>query len=225
MSQAHHLFELVLIVNMSQNFLPRLKDHLITRILGHALGNDEAPEYSDEDRDNIVIVNNLMFEHNVLWVNYTTYDLRHEQDSINPHMRPDIMMISHETNELRHPYWYAQVIRIFHVNVRYFGPGSTSHEAKWMNDLFVQWFGRCINSPAGFIAHRLHHIGFVEEGDPDVFGFIDPDVVLRGIHLIPSFVHGHTSEYLGPSFVHPDADCNEDWRYYQVNMWVVSFTY
>ena len=130
MSQAHHLFELVLIVNTSQNFLPRLKDHLITRILGHALGNDEAPEYSDEDRDNIVIVNNLMFEHNVLWVNYTTYDLRHEQDSINPHMQPDIMMISHETDELCHPYWYAQVIRIFHVNVRYFGPGSTSHEAK-----------------------------------------------------------------------------------------------
>lgn len=171
----------------TENFLPRLKDHLLGRILGRKL-EDEFHEFSDEDRDGLVIVNNLMYEHSVLRVNYTTYDLRREQDSINPRTRPDIMMLSHETDELRHPYWYARVIRIFHVNVRHFGADSTS----------------------GFTARRLHRIGFVEAGDPDAFGFVDPDVVLRGVHLIPSFAHGHTSEYLGPSFVRPATDDDKD---------------
>jgi len=149
-----------------QNFLPRLKDHLLGRILEQPF-DGEPHDFSDEDRDNVVVVNNLMFEHKVLWVNYTTYDLRREQDSINPRTQSDIMVLSHETDEICHPYWYARVVRIFHVNVRYFGLGSTSHEAKRMNVLFVRWFGRCINSPAGFVACCLHHIGFVEEGDPD----------------------------------------------------------
>lgn len=162
-----------------------------------------------------------MFEHSVLRINYTTYDLRREQDSINPRTRPDIMMLSHETNEFRHPYWYARIVRIFHVKVRYYGPGSTSHEAKQMNVLFVRWFGRCVNSPAGFAARRLHIVGFIEGGDPDAFGFVDPDVVLRGVHLIPSFAHGLTDEYLGPSFVRAETEDHIDWKYFHVNMWVV----
>ncbi|KAI6011633.1 hypothetical protein EDC04DRAFT_2580349, partial [Pisolithus marmoratus] len=174
--------------------------------------------FSDEDRDSLVIINNLMYEHSVLRVNYTTYDLWCEQDSINPRTQPDIMMVSHETDELRHPYWYARVICIFHVNICHFSSDLTSHGIKRMNVLFVRWFGRCVNLPGGFMACHLHHIGFVEAGDPDAFGFVDPDVVLCGVHLIPSFAHGHTNEYLGPSFMHPVADGDNDWRYFHVNM-------
>ena len=45
-----------------------------------------------------------------------TYDLRHQQDSINPWTHADIMLLSHEVpNEevIAHPYWYGRVIRIF----------------------------------------------------------------------------------------------------------------
>ncbi|KIN94623.1 hypothetical protein M404DRAFT_167813, partial [Pisolithus tinctorius Marx 270] len=30
-----------------------------------------------------------------------------EQDTINPHTRADIMLLSHETDDCCHPYWYA----------------------------------------------------------------------------------------------------------------------
>ncbi|KAI6169894.1 hypothetical protein EDD17DRAFT_1435431, partial [Pisolithus thermaeus] len=48
-----------------ENFLLRLKDHLLRCILGHEF-DGEFHEFSDEDRDHLVIVNNLMYEHSIL---------------------------------------------------------------------------------------------------------------------------------------------------------------
>jgi len=47
----------------------------------------------------------------ILQVNHTTYDLRREQDTINPSTRADIMVLSHK-DERTHPYWYARVLGI-----------------------------------------------------------------------------------------------------------------
>ncbi|KAI6096855.1 hypothetical protein F5141DRAFT_975522, partial [Pisolithus sp. B1] len=117
-----------------------------------------------------------------------------------------------------HPYWYVCIVHIFYVNVCHFGPNSTGHEIKQMNMLFVRWFGHCMNSPSGFTAHCLHCISFIEAGDPDAFGFVDPNVMLWSVHLIPSFTHSHTDQYLGPLFICPIMDDNEDWRYFHVNI-------
>ncbi|KAF9232300.1 hypothetical protein BU15DRAFT_21088, partial [Melanogaster broomeanus] len=121
-----------------------------------------------------------------------------------------------------HPYWYARVIRIFHVNVRYYGDSSNapSRDSQRMNVLFVRWFGRDTAHSAGFSARRLYRVGFLTEDDPDAFGFLDPDLVIRGVHLIPAFSEGRTPEYLGPSFVRPEEDQDEDWRTFDVNMFV-----
>ncbi|KAG2065338.1 hypothetical protein BDR04DRAFT_1121904 [Suillus decipiens] len=32
------------------------------------------------------------------------------------------MMLSHEEDEDQHPYWYAWIIKVFHINVWYYGP-------------------------------------------------------------------------------------------------------
>ncbi|KAE9403281.1 hypothetical protein BT96DRAFT_815333, partial [Gymnopus androsaceus JB14] len=43
----------------------------------------------------------------ILQVNYTTYDMRHAQDSINPCMHPHVMVLSDDDD---HPYCYACIL-------------------------------------------------------------------------------------------------------------------
>ncbi|KAG1734017.1 hypothetical protein EDD22DRAFT_766153, partial [Suillus occidentalis] len=56
--------------------------------------------------------------------------------------------------------------------------------------------------------------------DPCSFGFIDPDVIIWGIHLILAFEHGRTDQLLVDSFVRCKADLGKDWLYFYVNMFV-----
>ena len=77
-------------------------------------------------------------------INYATYDNCQEEDIVNPRTRPDVMVLSAEAEESEdyHPYWYAQIIDLFHVRVRYVGPASQSSDPEWMELLYVRWFGR-----------------------------------------------------------------------------------
>ena len=112
----------------TQDFRVHLKDHMLARLRGvQHLGEDLA--FSDEERDQVLISEDKIFVHKVLQVNYMTYDLRHEQDSITTR-HPDVIVLSQETDEARHPYWYAHVIRIFHVNVRYYGDSNNGEDLK-----------------------------------------------------------------------------------------------
>jgi hypothetical protein len=204
-----------------QGFLDKLKDHLIQRLRGDEF-DGEMTAYPDEERDKVIILHNTMYSHKTLSVNYTTYDLRREQDTINPSTHADIMLLSQETDANRHPYWYARVIGIFHVNVRYLDGRSHNQEThpSRIEVLFVRWFGRNLDHRAGFAARRLPRIGFIHEDDEDAFGFLDPDLVIRGIHLIPTFRLGRTSDLLqGPSLARGKEDHDdEDWRSFDINM-------
>ena len=43
---------------------------------------------------------------------------------------------------------------------------------------------------------HLHRVHFIQQGDPHAYSFLDPDDVIRGAHLIPTFIHGQTdNEY------------------------------
>jgi len=134
------------------------------------------------------------------------YDLRREQDTINPHTCADVMVLSHE-EEKTHPYWYAHVIGIFHINVEYRqdDAGSYSHPTQ-MDFLFIRWFQRDI-SPAGWAAKQLHHLQFFNDNSPDTYGFLDPNCVIHGVHLIPGFAYPIDYE-----------DLNSDWWFYYLNM-------
>jgi hypothetical protein len=57
-------------------------------------------------------------------------------------------------------------------------------------------------------------------GSPDAFSFLDPSHVIRGVHLIPRFAGGRTSQYLGPSIIRKQSEGEEDWVNYFVN-WCV----
>ena len=162
-----------------------------------------------------------MYRHKVLRVNFTTYNLRRAQDSINPRTHGDVMVLSDEDDrENGHPYWYARIISIFHAMVVHKGSKSKSQEVKKMDFLFVQWFGLDDSPKArgGWKAKKLHQIGFVK-GD-EAFGFIDPADVIRAVHLIPQFSDGCTTELLGYSFIRSAHEKDEDWVRFYVNMYV-----
>ncbi|KAI0258587.1 hypothetical protein BC834DRAFT_1045792 [Gloeopeniophorella convolvens] len=194
----------------TNDFLPRLKDHLLTRLRGEEYDGDEQ-QYSDQDRAEVIILDDKMYHRKTLRINYTTYDLRCEQDTISS-SRPDVMVLSCEDDDDSHPYWYARVQRIFHVNVLHCPANTPAPEtSERMDVLWVRWFGIDTSVRGGWARKRLHAISFIPSSDPGAFGFLDPMQVIRGIHLIQRFDHGTTDQLLPPS--------DKDYDYY-VNQFV-----
>ncbi|PCH34524.1 hypothetical protein WOLCODRAFT_155177 [Wolfiporia cocos MD-104 SS10] len=116
------------------------------------------------------------------------------------------MVISHEDDGPdadTHPYWYARVIGIFHVNVVHTGIFLVSPKLQRMDFLWVHWFGMDPEEPGGFDRCRLPRVGFVPWDEEDPFGFLDPNDVLRVAHLILVFAYGCTDSLLG---------CSDTWQ-------------
>jgi hypothetical protein len=149
-------------------------------------------------------------------VHFTTYDMQREQDTVNPRTHADVMVLSGE-KMLTHPYWYAHVLGIYHMET-------------WLNDrgqpmkqhleiLWVRWLAPLRNHKSGTKHARLPKIAFVDELDVDAFGFLNPGQVIRGVHLIPAFVSGRgvSSLCYGKSFAHPEGEV-DDWEAYCIGM-------
>ncbi|KAF7312639.1 hypothetical protein MIND_00278000 [Mycena indigotica] len=172
-----------------KDFTPKLKAYLRRQLL--AL--DDDVQLTKEDLLNVIVEKDLLYTHATMKVNYTTYD-----DSIDPHC-----------------YWYGEILGIFHV---YALLADHPSKAKRMEFLWVRWFRRDMTYTCGLKAKRFPRLGYMPHEDPDAFGFLDPQDIVRGSHLIPAFRHGRTTEYLPKSVARPESSRNEDWRFYYVNM-------
>jgi hypothetical protein len=161
----------------------------------------------------VVLVGNCMYKHEAIHINFTTYDMCCKQDSINIHSHPYVMTLAHENEEDKnnwHPYWYAKVLRIFHVNIRL----SDSSETEKMDFLWVHWFGQDPDYRGGLEAHHLHHVGLMDPRDPSSYSFLNPSNMLRAVHLIPAFLTGRLAS-------DPEADeDNMDWEFYYMSMYI-----
>jgi len=107
------------------------------------------------------------------------------------------MTLSHEDHDnmdpgKTFPYWFSQILGIFHAVVMYTEPRSHCElpQPQRMEFLFVQWFGCNLKHCRGWRNKWLHQIGFVDSDDDAPFGFLDPQEVLRGVHLISAFYYG-----------------------------------
>jgi len=189
--------------------------------LGYEYNGDEY-EFTDDELSTVTIVRDRLYNHKVVRINYTTYDVRREQDSLNPRTHSDIVLYSHEDDvntPTGHPYWYARIISIFHAEVVHTGSKSRSREPQRMEFLRVRWFGRDSSHQGGWTAKRLHRIGFLRASeDVGAFGFVDPQEVVRAIHLIPAFHFGQTKELLSKSIARQEVEKDMDWCWYYVNM-------
>jgi len=172
------------ILRNDQEFIPRLKDH----VLAHRTEMQHYGEeyvFTDAEIRQVKFTPNRIYEHPTIRVNYTTYDMRRAQDYINVRKGANIMVLAHEDDDEvpQHPYWYARVLGVYHVNVQFSGESET-HKTDF---LWVQWYRRDPDHQGGFGARRLHRIGLMDPDDIASYGFIDPSDIIRAIHLIPAF--------------------------------------
>ncbi|KAF9455911.1 hypothetical protein BDZ94DRAFT_1148130, partial [Collybia nuda] len=122
-----------------KGFLPMLKNHLLFRIqkILCVAPNLEVPGYTT-GACLIFFQGDRIYQHAMIRFNYTTYDIRRVQDIVNPGTSHcNVMLLSGEAtiqspstkalhpslNVPPHPYIYAKVLGIYHVNVIYTGPG------------------------------------------------------------------------------------------------------
>lgn len=187
-------------------------------MLGYDYDGDEH-RFNDAERNDINLTR--VIESRILRINYTSYDIRREQDVLRPSQDCPIMALSREDDPTvaGHPYWYARVLRAFHIDVIHVGPNARCHSPQTMEVLWVRWLGVEPCYHWGFSRARLPKVGFVPESDENAFGFLDPSLVIRGCHLIPSFSDGRTSNLLrhGPFFSR-GSDEVDDWTSFYVNM-------
>ena len=167
----------------------------------------------------VSLLNNCIYQHKVLHINYTTYDIWCAQDSLNPWTHGNIMVLSHEEDPKNaHPYWYTCIVGIFHTMVTHKGSNLRWSKPKKMEFLFVQWFGLDTDEVGEWKAKRLHQISFLDGNNPSAFGFLDPADVIHAVHLIPQFSLSWTGNFLGCSIAWSFLDNDEDCVHYYVNM-------
>ncbi len=75
-------------------------------------------EFTDDEWNTVHIAGEQIYHCKIVQINYTTYDIRHDADTINIWTYLDIMVTSPDsTGPNGEPYWYACVITIFHAVV------------------------------------------------------------------------------------------------------------
>jgi hypothetical protein len=193
-------------------------------LLDQGYDGDETT-FSAEERNAVHIIGDRIYATKVLRINYTSYDMCHSQDSMNPRTHCDVMVLSPEKEDGAHPFWYARVLGLFHAKVLHTGPTAVNRSVQHMEFLWIRWFGVEQNYIAGSHVVRLPKIGFVPDTDEDAFGFLDPSLVLWGCHLVPAFAAGQTNNLLCTVSLiaawHPEE--TDDWANYYIIMWVQIF--
>ncbi|KAJ3538280.1 hypothetical protein NMY22_g5229 [Coprinellus aureogranulatus] len=226
-------------------FLAKLKAHLLPRIrnallkearadpetYGYALPVLEqlvredpsaCSEVSLLDRDRIFIDKDRLYRHEILNVNFTSYEGRREQDILNPKTsRRDFMcLIDQDVTEAtspRHRFCYARLLGVYHANVVYTGRGSLDRKARRFDVLWIRWFKETEDEKA-WSENRLDHLCFHSLDEPNAVDFLDPTHVLRASHIIPRFASGRVEDRT-PEYA-PLSKASEDWVEYVVNRFV-----
>ncbi|KAH7917363.1 hypothetical protein BV22DRAFT_1026465, partial [Leucogyrophana mollusca] len=181
--------------------------------------DDDELDFTDTQRNEVRILDGHIYSTTTCQINYTTYDVQQEQDTINPYMCNNIFVASRESEPDSHPYWYARVLGIFHARVLHTGKDFENRPPQTMEFLWIRWFGVVPGHLSGQGVARLPKVGFVPNSDPLAFGFLHPLLVIRACYLIPSFTDGRTTNLLRPGLSAGrkpgEAD---DWEAYYVNM-------
>lgn len=202
-----------------QDFAGKLKHHLHRRVcsdfddVNFAIGGNK-PE------DSILLKHDRIYWHSLMRVNHTTYDVRRDQDLLNPpRNHADVMTLAGTVSEddSRH-FRYARVVGVFHVNVVYVGPGMADYRPKRFDVLWVRWYGRSLSAAAertGWEHRTLDRLSFPPTTEKDAFGFLDPGEVIRACHIVPVFSAGKAN--VGGRDWSKRAATQHDWKEYYVN--------
>ena len=178
----------------------------------HQEGDTTDRSFSNEERAKLIILEDKLYFHNTVAINYTTYDGRRESETLNPRTHANIMTLSQGDV---HPYEYSRILGIFRVKVLHASLGSKTQE---VDILWVRHYEFDEKYRAGWKARRFYRVHFVKSTSEDAFGFLDPQHVLRATHLLPGFRYGRTQALLPKSVARWKCEEDEDWAYFHVNM-------
>ena len=123
--------------------LPKIKDIFLREDELHPSG-ESVSGISSEGQ--VYIAGDRFYRHNLMRLNYTTYDVHRAQDIVNPSTSHcNIMLLADHVDSSMdsispHPYIYAHVLGIFHVNATYVGPGIADYRSRRINFLWVRWY-------------------------------------------------------------------------------------
>jgi hypothetical protein len=228
------------LIVLAQDFSPKLRDHLLPRIqaalqkeAAHRPNVNSVPHASSPSLDSatsngVFFKGESMYQHKLLRFNFTTYDMRRETDIINPGTsRRDIMLLADHADGSDppnlHHFLYARILGAFHANVIYPGPGPPDYKARRFDFLWVRWFEVVDPGSSGWKHSTLDSLRFPPLHRSDSFGFVDPDDVLRGCHILPAFAKGKRIETKVD--VSRCAKDSKDYLLYYVNRWVSAYLY
>jgi hypothetical protein len=150
-------------------------------------------------RDFLFFKRDCIYLHKILRINYTTYDVRRGTDIIKPGTsRCNVMLLADHTassdpTKLHH-FLYGRVLGAYHANVIYTGPGMQDYEARRFDFLWVRWYEVVDPGSSGWSNSTLDSVRFPPLHENDSFGFVDPNDVLRGCHILPAFAKGKRNE-------------------------------
>jgi len=171
-----------------------------------------AQSFSVDEHAKLIILEDKLYFHNTMTVNYTTYDGRRESETLNPRTHADIMTLSQGDI---HPYEYSRILGIFRVKILH---PSLGNKAREVDILWVRFYKFDKKYRAGWKARRFYRVHFENSLKGDAFGFLNPQDVLRAAHLLPGFRYGRTQALLPRSLARWKSEDDEDWMYYHVNM-------
>ena len=146
----------------------------------------------------VLFKHDRMYEHGIMHINFTTYDVRRDDDVIHSgtHAQSNVMVLNpHYSDPLRsgtdnhHPFWYAHILGVYHANVIYIGEGNTDYSPRRLDFLWVRWY-ELTDDNVGWGSQRLDTVPFPSMSREDSFGFLNPDDVIRASHVIPCMKEG-----------------------------------
>ncbi|KAG2049932.1 hypothetical protein BDR06DRAFT_984188 [Suillus hirtellus] len=164
-----------------KNFIPKLKDHVLYRLCKLDINYCDYT-FTPEEHNSVIIPNDTIYSVQTMQVHYTTYDMRREYDIINPRTHANIMVLLGETTP-NHPYWYAWVLGIYHVETWLNNGGRPVKQH--LEFLWVRWMAPLRNHKFGMKYARLPKPGGeLDDWEMYYVGiFIDRDMFIRYTHF------------------------------------------
>ncbi|KAF6750862.1 hypothetical protein DFP72DRAFT_817228, partial [Ephemerocybe angulata] len=230
-----------------KDFMPKLRAHLLPRIysmlIKEELDSEDGPDSqrlqrlqslqtslatdhhdTESNADRIFFHSDRIYQHQLLHINYTTYDVRRETDIINPSMSRRYVMCLRQLDDddedypNPHRFVHAQVLGVYHANLIYRGEGATDLRKRRVDFLFIRWFEFCHESSKTNDFDRLQLQPANSEG---AMGFLDPSDIIRASYINPRFSLGRRYPAADTSRIaSKTAKDKEDWKEYYINRFV-----
>ena len=149
----------------------------------------------------ITFIKNKIYQHKVMQVNYTTYDMIREQDSLNPWTHTNIMVLSQERSQM---HIHTGMPALLGYTTPWFDTTAHLTQSQLNSSSFTGMASTLITQAAlvgkcsGYLKLDLFLI--IQKLDLHHSGFWILCRSSGGAHLIPSFTEGQTGDLLEPLF-------------------------